>query len=42
MFLPVYMCISLYLKGPDFNEEQYVAEVANELLWGLEGLVEED
>lgn len=26
--------------GPDFNVEQYAAEVANELLWALEGLVD--
>ena len=27
--------------GPDFNVDRYATEVANELLWGLEGLVEE-
>ena len=27
--------------GPDFNVDHYATEVANELLWGLDGLVEE-
>ena len=27
--------------GPNFNVERYASSVANELLWGLEGLVEE-
>ena len=26
--------------GPDFNVDHYATEVANELLWGLEGLVD--
>ena len=26
--------------GPDFNVDYYATEVANELLWGLEGLVD--
>ena len=28
--------------GPGFNVAQYAADVANELLWALEGLVEEE